>query len=66
MEDNEVMVYPTHVEAFEAASLRNRLAHGFRVHEAVATEGGFLLKRTRKSGRVDYYSTTQIWVRAAS
>ena len=66
MEDVEVMVYPTHMEAFEAASLRNQFARGLRRHEAVATEGGFLLKRTRKSGRVDYYSTTQIWVRAAS
>ena len=63
MDNVEVMVYKTLQEAQAAATLRNRLAKGNRHHTAVPTSSGFLLQRTRMSGRVDRYLKSNIWMK---
>ena len=63
MDNVEVMVYETRQAAEEAASIRNLNAKGSRRHRVVETASGFLLERTRKSGRVDRFLKSNMWVR---
>ena len=63
MDNVEVMVYETRKAAEEAASIRNLKAKGSRNHEVVETSSGFLLERSRQSGRVDRFLKSNMWMR---